>query len=68
VEGAARVAAPVTYALGQGGTVIAALCGLFLWREYAGANAGVKIRVGLMLFLLLAGIGIFTAGVEAPRT
>jgi glucose uptake protein len=68
VEGAARVAAPVAYALGQGGIVIAALCGLFLWREYAGANAGVKIRVGLMLVLLLAGIGFFTAGVEAPRT
>ena len=38
VEGAARVTAPVSYALGQGGIVIAALCGLFLWREYAGAD------------------------------
>src|SRR5579863_152230 len=68
VEGTARVAAPVTYALEQGGTVIAALCGLLLWREYAGANTGVKIRVGLMLVLLLAGIGLFAAGVETPRT
>jgi|HubBroStandDraft_6_1064221.scaffolds.fasta_scaffold272177_1 glucose uptake protein len=68
VEGAARVAAPVTYALGQGAIVVAALCGLFLWREYAGANTGVKIRLGLMFVLLLAGIGLFTAGVEPPRT
>jgi glucose uptake protein len=68
VEGTARVASQVTYALEQGGIVIAVLCGLFLWREYAGANSGVKIRLGLMLFLLLAGIGLFAAGVEAPRT
>jgi glucose uptake protein len=68
VEGAARVAAPVTYALGQGGIVIAVLCGFLIWREYAGANTGVKIRLGLMLILLLAGIGLFAAGVEGPRT
>jgi glucose uptake protein len=67
VEGAARVEAPVSYALEQGGIVIAALCGLFLWREYAGADISVKIRLGLMFFLLLAGTAIITAGVAAAR-
>src|ERR1019366_4104231 len=52
VEGAARVAAPVSYALEQGAIVIALLCGLFLWREYAGADSSVKFRLGLMCFLL----------------
>ncbi len=36
VEGAAHVGAPVSYALAQTGIVIAALCGLFLWKEFAG--------------------------------
>jgi glucose uptake protein len=67
VEGAARVGAPVGYALEQGAIVIAALCGLFLWREYAGADTSVRIRLGLMFFLLVTGIGIITAGVAATR-
>lgn len=67
VEGAARVGAGVTYALAQGGVIIAALCGLFLWREYTGADSSVKIRLGLMFLLLLAGIGVMTAGVAPAR-
>ncbi|HEY3825967.1 MAG TPA: GRP family sugar transporter [Bryobacteraceae bacterium] len=58
VEGKARVSAPVTYMLEQGGIVIAALCGIFLWKEYAGADSTVRIRLGLMFVLLLAGIGL----------
>ncbi len=65
VEGAARVAAPVGYALEQGAIVVALLCGLFLWREYSDADNSVKIRLGLMVVLLLAGIGVMTAGVAA---
>ena len=67
LEGNAQVPAPVIYVLGQGGIVIATLCGLFLWREYAGADDAVKIRLGLMLFLLLAGIGLFTGGLALAR-
>jgi glucose uptake protein len=58
VEGKARVSAPVTYMLEQGGILIAALCGIFLWKEYADADGAVKIRLGLMFVLLLAGIGL----------
>jgi glucose uptake protein len=65
VEGPARVAAPVRFALEQGAIVIAALCGVFLWREYTGGDTSVKIRLGLMFFLLLAGFGVLTAGVAA---
>ena len=65
LEGAARVAAPVSYALGQGGVVIAALCGLFLWREYTGAETSVRIQLGVMFVLLVVGIGVMTAGVAA---
>jgi len=67
MEGALRVEASVSYALEQGAIVIAALCGVFLWREYAGADISVKIRLGVMFFLLVAGIGIITAGVASAR-
>jgi glucose uptake protein len=67
VEGAARVGAPIGYALAQGGIVIAALCGLFLWRELPDANSSVRIRLGLMFLLLLTGIGVLTAGVATAR-
>ena len=67
VQGAAHVGAPVSYALEQGAIVIAALCGLFLWGEYPNADVSVKVRLGLMLVLLVAGIGVMTAGVAGAR-
>jgi glucose uptake protein len=60
LEGKAQVPAPLSYGLGQGGIVIATLCGIFLWREYAGAANPVKLRLGAMLVLLLAGIGLLS--------
>lgn len=66
-EGAAHVGPKVGYALEQGGVVIAALCGLFLWREYQGGDGSVRVRVGLMFVLLMAGIGVMTAGVAVAR-
>jgi glucose uptake protein len=66
VEGTARVSIPLSYCLGQGGIVIAALCGLYVWGEYPGADTTVKLRLGAMLLLLLAGIGLLSAAVVAP--
>jgi glucose uptake protein len=61
-EGKAHVANTIGYGLEQCGIVIAVLSGLFLWQEYAGADNSVRIRLGLMLLLLLAGIGLLSAG------
>jgi len=61
VEGAARVPATLTYELGQSGMVIAALCGIYFWREYADVDTTVKLRLGVMFVLLLAGIGLLSA-------
>jgi len=61
VEGAARVSATVSYGLAQGGMVIAALCGIYFWRGYADADTMVKLRLGMMFVLLLAGIGLLSA-------
>jgi glucose uptake protein len=47
---ASSVAGPaVSYALGQGATLIAALWGLFIWREFRSAPPGTNLYLALML-------------------
>ena len=47
---ASGVAGPaVSYALGQGATLVAALWGVFIWREFRGAPPGTKPLVASML-------------------
>ena len=47
---ASGVAGPaISYALGQGATLVAALWGLLIWREFRGAPAGTGRYVALML-------------------
>ncbi|MEJ7607298.1 MAG: hypothetical protein WKF37_13785 [Bryobacteraceae bacterium] len=48
----------VSYGLGQGATVISALWGLFVWKEFDGANSRVRMLLALMLSLFLAGLGM----------
>jgi glucose uptake protein len=64
VEGAARVSPGVSYGLSQGSIIIAALCGLVIWKEFAEADMKVKTYLGLMLVLLVVGTGLvsFAAG------
>jgi glucose uptake protein len=66
LEGAARVQPSVSYALSQTGIIIAAICGLFLWREFAGADSRVKTWLGVMLVLLALGIGLVSSSAVAP--
>jgi glucose uptake protein len=46
----------VSYALGQGATMISALWGLLVWKEFAGANARVRLLLTMMMVLFLAGL------------
>ena len=47
---ASSVAGPaVSYALGQGATLVAAIWGLFIWREFRAAPEGTNKYLGLML-------------------
>ncbi len=66
VEGAAKVQPSIGYALGQAGIIIAAICGLFLWREFANADSKVKTYLGLMLVLLAIGIGLVSTASLPP--
>ncbi len=54
---ASGVAGPaISYALGQGATLIAALWGVFIWREFRNAPAGTSRLVATMLVAYALGI------------
>jgi glucose uptake protein len=53
-----QVGPAVSYAIGQGATMVSALWGLLLWKEFAGASSQVKVLLALMLVLFLAGLSM----------
>lgn len=54
----ANVGPAVSYALGQGATMISAFWGLFLWKEFRDAPAQVKLLLYVMIALFGAGLGL----------
>ncbi len=66
VEGAAKVQPPFVFAFSQAGIIIASICGIVVWNEFAGADAKVKTYLGLMLILLAIGIGIVSTASLVP--
>ncbi len=55
-----NVGPAISYAMGQGATLVSTLWGLLVWKEFAGANTGVKARIWLMLVLYAAGLGLLS--------
>jgi glucose uptake protein len=54
---ASGVAGPaISYALGQGATLVAAIWGVFIWREFRGAPAGTMPLIALMFTGYTAGL------------
>lgn len=54
----AKMVGPATsYALGQGATMVAAVWGVFVWKEFRGADRNAKLLVVLMFIFFLAGLG-----------
>ncbi len=53
---AGKAGAAISYGLGQGATLVAALWGVFIWKEFRNAPKGVDLMLGIMLVLFLAGI------------
>lgn len=51
-----QVGPAVSYAMGQGATMVSALWGLLVWREFAGAKP--RVRLLLILMLVLFGVGL----------
>jgi glucose uptake protein len=46
----------IAYGLGQGATVVAAIWGIFIWKEFAGADKPTKNLINIMLGLYIIGL------------
>ncbi len=51
-----EVGPAVSYAIGQGATMVSALWGLLVWKEFAGARPKVRVMLAVMLLLFLIGL------------
>lgn len=48
----------ISYGLGQGATVVAALWGIFIWKEFRGAPKGVPSVLNMMLVVYVLGLAL----------
>lgn len=53
---AGKAGAAISYGLGQGATLVAALWGVFIWKEFKDAPKGTNLRLALMFVLFVLGI------------
>jgi len=53
-----HVGPAISYAIGQGATMVSALWGLLVWKEFAGADARAKALITVMLVLFVCGLGL----------
>jgi glucose uptake protein len=53
-----QVGPAISYAIGQGATMVSALWGLLVWKEFAGADARVRMLIAVMLLLFVVGLGL----------
>ncbi|NOX55884.1 MAG: multidrug DMT transporter permease [Planctomycetes bacterium] len=51
----------LAYGLGQGATMVAAIWGVFIWKEFKDAPEGTNRLLGAMFFFYLLGLGILIA-------
>jgi glucose uptake protein len=51
----------ISYGLGQGATVIAALWGIFVWKEFRNAPKGTSTILNIMLLCYVIGLGLIIA-------
>jgi len=53
---AGTAGAAISYALGQGATMIAAIWGVFIWKEFSGASKQINWLLTLMFLLFISGL------------
>ncbi len=53
---AGKAGAAISYGLGQGATLVAALWGVFIWKEFKNAPKSVSTLLGIMFILFTVGI------------
>lgn len=55
---AGKAGPAISYGLGQGATLVAALWGVFIWKEFKGGSGAVKTLLSLMFLLFVAGLAL----------
>ena len=58
---AGKAGAAVSYALGQGAPMVAAIWGVFIWKEFKGGGKGVYGLLAAMFCLFVAGLALIIA-------
>jgi glucose uptake protein len=53
-----KAGAAISYGLGQGATIIAAIWGIFIWKEFKDAPKGTSTLLNIMLICYLVGLGM----------
>jgi glucose uptake protein len=53
-----KVGPAVSYAMGQGATMISVLWGLLVWKEFRGADTRVKLLLTIMMVLFISGLAL----------
>jgi glucose uptake protein len=53
-----KAGAAVSYGLGQGATVVAAIWGIYIWKEFDNAPKGTKPLLNVMLLLYIVGLAM----------
>lgn len=53
---AGKAGAAISYALGQGATMVAAFWGVFIWKEFKGASRSINIMLACMFILFISGL------------
>jgi glucose uptake protein len=53
-----KAGAALSYGLGQGATMIGALWGVFIWREFKGAPPGTNKLLAAMFVFYVIGLGV----------
>lgn len=56
-----KAGAAISYALGQGAPMVAAIWGVFIWMEFKGASKGVYALLAVMFLLFVSGLGLIIA-------
>jgi glucose uptake protein len=55
-----QIGPAISLALGQGATMVSALWGLLVWKEFAGADMRIKALLVMMFILFIGGLGMIS--------
>lgn len=58
---AGKAGPAISYGLGQGATMVAALWGVIIWKEFKGGDKTISLLIKLMMLLFVTGLGLIIA-------